>query len=686
MQRYFLIFFSCFCAHLNSQSTTNDSITPLDEVLVIEKGIQKKVVGITPSSSLDTKELSRYSPLDFANAINQIPGVYLLSGALNTNRITIRGVGARTPFGTDNLRLYFNNIPITDGTGVSTIEAFDLENLGAIEVIKGPKATTFGTNLGGAIIIDTSAPEVGTTQLSNSFTLGSFNLIKDNLSFRHSQENFNLNVSYNRLETDGFRQNNRFERDGILVTSALRVGSKDKLDFLFSHIDYTAQIPSTINQNDFNEDPTRAAANWLAAQGFEANSYTLAGLTYTHAFGPTLNAKASIFYTYLDHFEPRPFNILDEFTNGFGFRTVFYGKLGEGSYTFGSELYKDEYNWGTFQNLFEENNGNGSLAGARLSRNKEFRSQLFLFGTFTYPIAKRLQAQLGINYNATDYDFRDLFNLGDSNTSAERNFDPILLPNIGLQYALKNGQLYGNVGRGFSNPSLEESLTPDGVINPDIAQETGVNYEIGGSFNFLKNRLQLTTALYRMRIQNLLVADRVGEDQFIGRNAGETRHQGLEMALNYRFSLSDKWALFPLINYTLNDHSFIDFVDGDNDFSGNPLTGVPKHNVNSSINLTHANGFQLHLTHQFVDEIPLTDANTLTSEAFSVFQFQVKYNTQFSGPLNFGLNFGMNNIFDTNYAQSVLINANGFGGNLPRFFWPGNGRNFYGGLKLRYLL
>jgi len=183
-----------------------------------------------------------------------------------------------------------------------------------------------------------------------------------------------------------------------------------------------------------------------------------------------------------------------------------------------------------------------------------------------------------------------------------------------------------------------------------------------------------------MRIQNLLVADRVGEDQFIGRNAGETRHQGLEMALNYRFSLSDKWALFPLINYTLNDHSFIDFVDGDNDFSGNPLTGVPKHNVNSSINLTHANGFQLHLTHQFVDEIPLTDANTLTSEAFSVFQFQVKYNTQFSGPLNFGLNFGMNNI------QSVLINANGFGGNLPRFFWPGNGRNFYGGLKLRYLL
>ena len=686
MKSYFLLL--CYCCFLvgNAQSQAKDSITSLDEVLVVEKGIQKKVVGITPSSSIKAEAISRFSPLDFANAINQIPGVYLLSGALNTNRITIRGVGARTPFATDNLRLYFNNIPITDGTGVSTIEAFDLENLGAIEVIKGPKATSFGTNLGGAIILDTNAPEVGTTQLSNSFTVGSFNLLKDNFSFRHSQENFNLNVSYNHLETDGFRQNNRFERDGILLTSALRISSKDKLDFLFSHIDYTAQIPSTINSNDFNEDPTRAAANWLAAQGFEANAYSLAGLTYTHAFNANLNAKASVFYTYLDHFEPRPFNILDEFTNGFGFRTVFNGKAGKGSYSFGSELYKDEYNWGTFQNLFEQNNGNGSLQGARISRNKEFRSQLFIFGSFTYPVAKQLQAQLGLNFNDTDYDFRDLFNTGDSNTSAERDFNPILLPSFGLQYTLNTGQLYGNISRGFTNPSLEESLTPDGLINPDIAQETGLSYELGGTFNFFKNRLQLTTALYRMRIQNLLVADRVGEDQFIGRNAGETRHQGLELGLNYGLPLSSKLILNPIVSYTLNDHSFIDFVDGDEDFSGNPLTGVPKHNVSSSLNLNHADGIRFSLTHQYVDNIPLNDANTLESDAFSVFQLQLKYNSSFKGNFNFGVNFGINNIFDTNYAQSVLINANGFGGNLPRFFWPGNGRNFYGGLNLRYLL
>ena len=49
-----------------------------------------------------------------------------------------------------------------------------------------------------------------------------------------------------------------------------------------------------------------------------------------------------------------------------------------------------------------------------------------------------------------------------------------------------------------------------------------------------------------------------------------------------------------------------------------------------------------------------------------------------------GVDFGINNIFDESYAQSVLINAVGFGGAEPRYFYPGNDRNFYGGLRLRY--
>ena len=684
--RYRLSFlFLLFCLNGFSQEIQKDSVTQLDEVIVLEDAVPKKAAGITASSIVGPSTFEKFNPVDIASAINQISGVYILSGALNTNRFTIRGVGARTPFGTDKLRMYFNGIPVTNGTGTSTIEAFDFENLGAIEVIKGPKGTTFGGNLGGAVLLNSLPMDADRTRISNSFTIGSYNMWKDNLSFSHREKNFSLRLSYNHLETDGFRQNNGMTRDGILLNTNFHLGPKSELGVLVNYIDYTAQIPSSLNETDFRENPWLAAANWFAARGFEDNKYTLTGIYHNWQLTDQLKNTTSIFYTYLDHYEPRPFNILDEITNGYGFRSLFEGTWGSSNYSFGGELYQDEYEWSTYRNLFRDNDGDGSLQGDQLSENKEFRTQLNLFGTFTYPFTEDFSLQLGLALNQTNYDFRDLFNTGDENTSAERNFDPILLPSIGLQYQFEKGSLYANVSRGFSNPSLEETLTPDGVINPDIAQETGMNYELGGRWRPLDRKLTLGLALYRMDINDLLVAQRVGEDQFIGLNAGETRHQGLELDAKYILRLCETLALSPYLSYTFNDHSFVDFVDGDNDFSGNPLTGVPKHRVSSGLTVHHTNGLRLNFTHQFVDEIPLTDANTLRSESFNVFNAKLNYRNRLSDHFSLGVNVGVNNLFNTNFAQSVLINAVGFGGSLPRYFYPGNGRNYYGGLRLGYL-
>ena len=110
-------------------------------------------------------------------------------------------------------------------------------------------------------------------------------------------------------------------RDGLLLNSSVRTSGQGKLSFLVNYIDYDAGIPSSINATDFRDDPRRAAANWLAARGFEDNQYTLGGVSYAHEFNSSWESTLSIFYTYLDHYEPRPFNILDEYTQGFGFRS-----------------------------------------------------------------------------------------------------------------------------------------------------------------------------------------------------------------------------------------------------------------------------------------------------------------------------------------------------------------------------
>ena len=669
---------------LFAQNQPSDSLNVLDEVTLIEEFISKKAIGITESSSVGITDLEQFSPIDFAGGLNQISGVYLLSGALNTNRITIRGVGSRSRFETDEVRMYFNGIPVTDGTGISTIEAYDFENMGRIEVVKGPKATSLGANLGGALILNTKPPVVGETFLRNSFTLGSYNLVKNNLAFRHSERNFNINFNYNHLETDGFRQNNTFERDGFLITSSFRLNDKNKLDFLVNHIDYTAGIPSAINEIDFREDPTRAAAIWLAARGFETNNYTLAGISHTHRFHENLKTTNSIFYNYLDHFEPSPFEVLDEFTHGYGFRSVTEGKLFQGNFSIGGELYRDNYYWKTFENLFRENNGNGFLQGEQELDNKEIRSQLNLFGTYGFAFSSRFRAQIGVNVNNTKYRFFDQFNTGEADTSAERDFDPIVLTSLNLQYSIGSGRLFANIGRGFSNPGIREALNPERVLNPNINQEKGISYEVGGSFSFFNGSFNINTSVYRMNINDLLVSERVDEVLFIGRNAGSTRHQGIELDANYNWNISNGWTLLPRLSYSFNDYIFVDFVDGDNDFSGNELTGVPRHNISSGLTLRQTKGFVFNITHQFVDEISLTDANNQFSEAFNVFNAQLRYQTTLSNSLQLGLNFGLNNVFDTNYAQSVLINQRSFSEAPPRFFYPGNGRNFFGGIQLQY--
>ena len=229
-------------------------------------------------------------------------------------------------------------------------------------------------------------------------------------------------------------------------------------------------------------------------------------------------------------------------------------------------------------------------------------------------------------------------------------------------------------------------MTPEGVINPDIAQETGTNYELGSQLSLDNNNLKVEVALYRMAIKNLLVAQRVGEDEFIGKNAGSTKHQGIELDVNYKLTLSPKFHITPFISYSYSNHKFVEFIDGDDDFSGNPLTGVPNHRLNTGLQMQWRNGLYWNTTHQYVGKIPLTDANTLSSASYNLLNTRMGYKKQLSHTITIGLDFGINNLTDTHYAQSVLINASSFGGRAPRYFYPGNDRNFYGSLLLNYRL
>ncbi len=141
---------------------------------------------------LSRAQLNQFDPTIITPALNTVPGVFMQSGALNTNRIAIRGIGSRSPFSTNKIRAYFGEIPLTNGTGETTIEDIDLSRLGRLEIIKGPSATLYGSGLGGTMLL--YPRRALNNELTSSTTVGAFGLFKQDLSATLKAEHGSNNI------------------------------------------------------------------------------------------------------------------------------------------------------------------------------------------------------------------------------------------------------------------------------------------------------------------------------------------------------------------------------------------------------------------------------------------------------------------------------------------------------------
>jgi iron complex outermembrane receptor protein len=270
--------------------------------------------------------------------------------------------------------------------------------------------------------------------------------------------------------------------------------------------------------------------------------------------------------------------------------------------------------------------------------------------------------------------------------SGEYSFDAILSPKFGLIYKVSDqAMVYGTISHGFSPPTLEETLLPDGLINTSIKPETGWNYEIGSRGYIFRNKLFFDLAFFQMDVKNLLVARRTSSDEFIGINAGKTQYKGIELALNYNIIKSKKIKIYHSNSITYNNFKFKEFIDDNNDYSGNQLTGVPKFMFFSQLHINSNIGFYGFLSYNFAGEIPMRDDNSIYSDPYHLVNTKFGFKSSENNKFQFDLFIGINNVFDEKYASMLLINAGSFGNNAPRYYYPGEPVNFYSGIILKYL-
>lgn len=672
----------------------NSSPLELNEIVVNSNHIPKSLKkAVTTVDMLSKKDINRGNDINISQILNRVPGVFVQSGALNTNRLTIRGIGSRNLFGTSKIRAYFKDIPLTNGSGETTIEDFELGTISRIEIVKGATSSIYGAGLGGAIHLMPLNADLNETSINSQFTIGSFGLVKSTVNFNQGATKNSYRGVYSTTHSDGYRDNNEYNRQTFTLSTNHFIDDANDFSVLISYVDLKAFIPSSLNENTFLNNPTSAAFTWDQAKGFEDSKRGIFGVTWNHQYPANLKQVTSIFGSFRNGYEPRPFNILDEKLVAFGLRSRFVGNINLFgnvlNYTFGAEYFRDNYKSKTFQNLYEDFQiGTGSVKGNLLSDFKEVRTYYNLFFETNYQLSQNTSLVLGLNYNETSYILKDRFTVSVQNPdqSGEFKFDGILSPKIGISHLIsKNSSLYGNISQGFSPISLAETLLPDGQINTDLRPETGWSFEIGTRGTFLKNKLQFNVAIYRLDVKNLLVSRRIAADQFIGVNAGKTQHDGLELALNYLWIDTEALKVSSFFSFTLNNFSFKEFIDDDSNFSGNKLTGVPSEILNTGIDINSSFGMYGNINFQHVGSQSITDSNSLFSDPYNLTNLKIGYKKELSKRLTFDVFLGIDNIFDKKYASQILINASSFGGSAPRYFYPGNPVNYFSGLNINYI-
>lgn len=551
LKKYCLLYLMLLC-YLNIQAQNKEGkiidtlqTERLEEVIISPFHINTKLQN-TPASIgiLSKKDLLQNNTTDISTVINTVSGVFMQSSNFTTNRISIRGIGARTPYGTNKIRAFYGNIPLTSGNSETVIDDIDLENLNQIEIIKGPLSSVYGAGLGGAILISPQLSKKNGQTAGISTVAGSYGLLKNSLNYSLNEKQGSLNLSYHKLKTDGWRENSAYNRERITLAGELFKKENSKLTYFSNYTYLKAYIPSSINKIMFDTNPQAGAPNWVASKGLKEYKSTLAGLAYDSKLNENLHNSTSIFINYKDSNEPRPFDILRQYTFATGVRTQFSGNFRiasiENQFIAGVEYFADNYKGNTFENLYKQNNGQGSLQGNQLTETGQKRHFYNVFAQIRTLLSKHFEIQAGLNYNKTQFELENY----DLTLTQNYSYDGIFSPQLSLLFKPNEQQtVYFSASRGFSLPATEETLTSSGTINTDIKPENGYNFEIGSKCYFFNKKLYTEVSIYRMEIKDLLVAKRVGDDQYVGVNAGETFHQGIEMKLNHNWPINKFFTL-----------------------------------------------------------------------------------------------------------------------------------------------
>lgn len=623
------------------------------------------------------EEIQRGRPgLGLDEALGGIPGVQVddrYNYAVG-DRISIRGFGARTPFGVRGVSVTVDGIPATLPDGTTNLNHVDLGFLRRAEVIRGPASALYGNAAGGVIQFETELPPLAPVSQAFGFVAGEDGLLRlTSTTGGRSEDSYYL-VNVSQLTYDGYRpfqDAKNLQLNGSIGTTAfggnLRVNA--------SFVEYDANNPGSLNAAQLEADRFQAAPPNLTHNTGEDGKQAQAGLSWRGALGPGQLELAGYGLT-REIVNPIPFNtiIIDRNAGGLNLLYRSTGDPAETGFGWGIGAEGDvQYDDRT---VFPHNASGARLENPTQSQDEEVLGGA-VFAQVTAVPTPRLTALAGVRYDVTRFKATDRL-ITDTNPddSGERTMNAVS-PSIGLSYELfDNTAVYGNVGTSFETPTATELANQEdgsGGFNANLEPQKTLSYEVGlkGLVGALAG-YQL--AVYRAEIDDALIPFTAGERTFY-RNAGSAIHQGVELGL----TVVPVEPVSINVAYTYVDATFDDYVVDEESFKGRQIPGVSPHRVDASLTLQAPFGFFLTADARYMDKMQVNDANTAEAPAYTLVDLRAGFDEVSFGGFSIEPFVGVTNVFDEEYITSPSVNHA-----AGRYFEPGPGRAAYVGGQIRF--